>query len=260
MPRAENRLREKAMQIGPGMQAVVTGGASGLGRAVAEALVDQGLDVTVFDLAEPAEMPRVRFARVDVTDPDSLAKGFDALGPTPLRLAVACAGIAPSGKTISRGAAHDPAVFARAVAVNLTGSFLFASQAALRMSAAEPLPDDGERGVIILTASVAAFDGQVGQAAYAASKGGVAALTLPMARDLAPLGIRVVTVAPGLFRTPMLEGLPAEVQASLGQQVPFPSRLGLPGEFAALVLHAAANPMLNGEVIRLDGAIRMAPR
>jgi NAD(P)-dependent dehydrogenase (short-subunit alcohol dehydrogenase family) len=188
-----------------------------------------------------------------------VAAGLDQVGGD-LRLAVACAGIGPAARTVGRGGPHDPALFAKTIAVNLEGTFNLASQAAARIAQAAPLGPDGGRGVIVATASVAAFDGQVGQVAYAASKGGVVAMTLPMARDLAPLGIRVCTVAPGIFRTPMLAGLPAEVQQSLGRQVPFPPRLGEPAEFAALVLHIVANDMLNGEVIRLDGAIRMAPR
>jgi NAD(P)-dependent dehydrogenase (short-subunit alcohol dehydrogenase family) len=176
------------------------------------------------------------------------------------RVLVNCAGIGPAAKTVSRGAAHDPGMFEKVIRVNLVGSFNCASQAAARMVAAEPLGPDGARGVIVNTASVAAFDGQVGQVAYAASKGGIVGMTLPMARDLADKGVRVCTIAPGLFLTPLLEGLPPEVQESLGAQVPYPPRLGRPEEYAALVLHIVGNPMLNGEVIRLDGAIRMAPR
>jgi NAD(P)-dependent dehydrogenase (short-subunit alcohol dehydrogenase family) len=187
-----------------------------------------------------------------------VAAGFAALGA--VHVMVNCAGVAPAAKTVSRGAAHDADLFAKVVGINLIGSFNCASQAAEIMSKQEPLTSDGERGVIINTASVAAFEGQVGQVAYGASKGGVAAMTLPMARDLADKGIRVCAIAPGLFLTPMLEGLPQEVQDSLGGQVPFPSRLGKPSEFADLVAHIAENPMLNGEVIRLDGAIRMSPR
>jgi NAD(P)-dependent dehydrogenase (short-subunit alcohol dehydrogenase family) len=203
-----------------------------------------------------------RFERVDVSDPASVAAGIAgveaAFGPP--RVLVNCAGIAPAAKTVSRGEAHDAALFEKVLRVNLMGSFTCAAQAAARMVAAEPLGPDGARGVIVNTASVAAFDGQVGQVAYAASKGGIVGMTLPMARDLADKGVRVCTIAPGLFRTPLLEGLPEEVQESLGRQVPWPPRLGRPEEYAALVLHIVENPMLNGEVIRLDGAIRMAPR
>jgi NAD(P)-dependent dehydrogenase (short-subunit alcohol dehydrogenase family) len=177
-----------------------------------------------------------------------------------LRVLVNCAGIGPAAKTVSRGAAHDPAVFETVIKVNLLGSFNCASQAAALMVVADPVAPDGQRGVIVNTASVAAYDGQIGQVAYAASKGGIVGMTLPMARDLADKGVRVCSVAPGLFLTPLLEGLPEDVQSSLGAQVPFPSRLGDPTEFASLVGHIVDNPMLNGEVIRLDGAIRMAPR
>jgi NAD(P)-dependent dehydrogenase (short-subunit alcohol dehydrogenase family) len=176
------------------------------------------------------------------------------------RVLVNCAGIGPAAKTVSRGEPHDPGMFEKVIRVNLMGSFNCASQAAARMVAAEPMGPDGARGVIVNTASVAAYDGQVGQVAYAASKGGIVGMTLPMARDLADKGIRVCTIAPGLFLTPLLEGLPQEVQESLGRQVPWPPRLGAPAEYAALVCHIVENPMLNGEVIRLDGAIRMAPR
>ena len=171
-----------------------------------------------------------------------------------------CAGIGPAAKTVSRGEAHDPAVFEKVIRVNLMGTFNCASQAAALMAAGEGSSPDGERGVIVNTASVAAYDGQIGQVAYSASKGGIVGMTLPMARDLASHGIRVCTVAPGIFLTPLLAGLPDDVQKSLGLQVPFPSRLGDPAEFAAMVRHIVENTMLNGEVIRLDGAIRMAPR
>lgn len=252
------------MQIEQGMGAVVSGGASGLGRAVAEALAAAGAAVTILDLNAEAGIPLAeglggRFVQTDVSDAASVAAALAQIDE-PLRIAVCCAGIAPAAKTVSRGTAHDPAVFARTIGVNLIGSFNLASQAAARIATADPVTRDGGRGVIVATASVAAFDGQVGQLAYAASKGGVVGMTLPMARDLAPLGIRVATIAPGIFRTPLLASLPPEVQASLGAQVPFPSRLGDPAEFAALVRHIVENDMLNGEVIRLDGAIRMAPR
>ncbi|MEL6913601.1 MAG: SDR family NAD(P)-dependent oxidoreductase [Pseudomonadota bacterium] len=247
--------------------AVVTGGASGLGSAAAARLAADGVSVTLFDLdVEKGEAQARalggRFERVDVSDPASVAHGLAAAAAAhgPTRILVNCAGIAPAAKTVSRGAAHDPALFETVIKVNLLGSFYAASQAAAQMVAAEPLGPDGARGVIINTASVAASDGQVGQVAYASSKGGVVGMTLPMARDLADKGVRVASIAPGLFLTPLLEGLPEEVQASLGAQVPYPSRLGAPGEFAALVSHITQNPMLNGEVIRLDGAIRMAPR
>lgn len=255
------------MQNWEGHCAVVTGGASGLGAATAAKLAENGMKVAVFDLnAEPgrahAEKIGGHFVAVDVADPASVALGLDeivqSLGVP--RVLVNCAGIAGASKTVSRGEPHDYGLFEKTLRVNLLGSFNCASQTAARMVAAEPVDADGSRGVIINTASVAAFDGQVGQVAYSASKGGIVGMTLPMARDLADKGIRVCSIAPGLFLTPLLEGLPEEVQASLGAQVPFPSRLGDAGEFAALVSHITQNPMLNGEVIRLDGAIRMAPR
>ena len=255
------------MNVFKGHPAVVTGGASGLGAAAARALAAMGLRPAIFDLNETAgaalaaELGGV-FCRVDVTDPASIAAALDTVQAdlgTP-RVLVNCAGIGPASKTVSRGEPHDPALFDRTIRVNLIGSFYSASQTATRMVAADPLGPDGARGVIINTASVAAYDGQVGQVAYAASKGGIVGMTLPMARDLADKGIRVCTIAPGLFLTPLLEGLPPEVQESLGHQVPFPPRLGDPSEYAALACHIVENPMLNGEVIRLDGAIRMAPR
>lgn len=255
------------MQIGKDTPAVVTGGASGLGRATAAALARAGAPVTILDLdAEAGEATAAaigaRFARADVTDPESiagaLAAATEAQGAP--RIHVNCAGIAPAAKTVSRGEPHDPALFEKVVRVNLLGSFWAASQAAALMAALPPLNPDGERGVIINTASVAAFEGQVGQAAYSASKGGIVGMTLPMARDLADRGVRVMSIAPGLFLTPLLAGLPQEVQESLAAQVPFPRRLGDPSEFADVALAIVRNPMLNGSVIRLDGAIRMAPR
>jgi NAD(P)-dependent dehydrogenase (short-subunit alcohol dehydrogenase family) len=256
------------MKLSNDISAIVTGGASGLGEATARALAAAGIRVAVIDRqvergeSVAGEIGGV-FASADVTDPASvraaIASAAERLGP--LRIAVCCAGVAPAARTVDRdGLAHDPDVFAQVIGVNLLGTFHVASQAAAIMSGLAPLGGDGERGVIVTTASVAAFEGQIGQIAYAASKGAVAAMTLPMARDLSGRGIRVVSIAPGLFRTPMLAGLPQEAQDSLGAQVPFPARLGDPGEFAALVLHVVENAMLNGSVIRLDGAIRMAPR
>ncbi len=255
------------MQDWTGMAAIVTGGASGLGAATVVRLAACGLRVAVFDLDADKGQAQARaaggmFAAVDVSDPASVAAGIaavDAALGVP-RVLVNCAGIGPAAKTVSRGAAHDAALFDKVIRVNLMGSFNCASQVATRMVAADPVDADGARGVIVNTASVAAYDGQIGQVAYAASKGGIVGMTLPMARDLADKGIRVCTIAPGLFLTPLLEGLPQEVQTSLGAQVPFPSRLGHPDEYAAMVEHITRNPMLNGEVIRLDGAIRMAPR
>jgi NAD(P)-dependent dehydrogenase (short-subunit alcohol dehydrogenase family) len=255
------------MQITAETVAAVTGGASGLGGAVVRMLAGQGARVAILDMNEEtgaamAEETGGVFQRTDVSDPESVSAALDAVEErlgTP-RICVSCAGIGPAAKTVSKGAPHDPAVFAKVIAVNQLGTFYMASQAAARMARLEPQGADGERGVIVNTASVAAYEGQIGQVAYAASKGGVVGMTLPMARDLASLGIRVCTIAPGLFLTPLLKGLPQEVQDSLGAQVPFPSRLGDPSEFAALARHIVENPMLNGEVIRLDGAIRMAPR
>ncbi len=254
------------MRIGKELTAVVTGGASGLGAAVADAFARAGAEVCIFDWngkagRQQADFLECGFAEVDVSDAESVAAGLKiAAKQGSVRVLVNCAGIAPAGKTVSRGAPHDPEVFEKVIKVNLLGSFNCASQAAALMAASDPLGPDGERGVIINTASVAAYEGQVGQVAYAASKGGIVGMTLPMARDLAQIGIRVCSIAPGLFLTPLLEGLPKEVQESLGAQVPFPPRLGDPAEFAALARHIVENPMLNGEVIRLDGAIRMAPR
>ncbi len=250
------------MQI-DGMQAVVTGGASGLGEATARMLARAGAQIAIFDMnrvrgeAVAAEIGG-SFHAVDVADAASVAAGLNGLSP---RICISCAGIAPGAKTVDReGNAHDAALFAKAININLIGTFNVASQCAALMAAQAPLGDDGARGVIINTASVAAFEGQIGQTAYAASKGGVAALTLPMARDLARSGVRVMAIAPGLFLTPMLEGLPQEVQDSLGAQAPFPARLGKPDEYANLVCHIVKSQMLNGEVIRLDAAIRMTPK
>lgn len=245
---------------------VISGGASGLGEAVARRMRKAGCPVALLDLdadrgARVASETGALYIRTDVTDPDSVTAALDqaAAANGPARLSVACAGIAPGAKTVGREGAHDAALFAKAIAINLTGVFNLASQAAAAMVGLDPL-DGGERGVIINTASIAAYEGQIGQVAYAASKGGVAAMTLPMARDLARDGVRVMCIAPGLFKTPMMEGLPQDVQDALGGSVPCPSRLGDPSEFAMLVQHIARNPMLNGEVIRLDGALRLPPR
>lgn len=246
--------------------AVVTGGASGLGLATVKALLADGAQVVIIDLPSSngetiaKELgDRVRFAAADVTDEAAVTEALDlaeSLGP--LRVAVNCAGIGNAVKTVSKKGAFPLDAFKKVVDVNLFGTFNVIRLAAERIAKTEPV--DGERGVIINTASVAAFDGQIGQAAYSASKGGVVGMTLPIARDLASLLIRVVTIAPGLFKTPLLGALPEEAQASLGQQVPHPARLGDPSEYGALAAHIVSNPMLNGEVIRLDGAIRMAPR
>lgn len=245
---------------------IVSGGASGLGEAVVQRMRKAECPVAILDVdaergARVAAECGALFLRTDVTDAasvrDGIAQARQAHGTA--RLAVTCAGIAPGAKTVGKGVAHDPALFAKALSINLLGVFHVASIAAEAMVAADEM-EGGERGAIINTASVAAYEGQIGQIAYAASKGGVAAMTLPMARDLARDGVRVMCIAPGLFRTPLLEGLPQEVQDSLGKTVPFPPRLGDPAEFAMLVQHIARNAMLNGEVIRLDGAIRMAAR
>ncbi|MDX5362490.1 MAG: 3-hydroxyacyl-CoA dehydrogenase [Alphaproteobacteria bacterium] len=255
------------MKLDGNIAAVVTGGASGLGEATARALAAKGVKVALFDMnaergAQVAGEIGGTFCACDVTKPDdverALADARAAHGQE--RVLVNCAGIGPAQKTVSKGRAHDPALFNKVIAVNLIGSFNCLSQSAAGMSEAEPLTADGERGVVVNTASVAAFDGQIGQVAYAASKGGIVGMTLPAARDLANLGVRVCTIAPGLFLTPLLQSLPQQVQDSLGAQVPFPSRLGSPAEYAALAVHIAENSMLNGEVIRLDGAIRMAPK
>jgi len=256
------------MKLSKDLAAVVTGGASGLGEATARALAAEGVKVAIFDMnAERGEQVAKEigglFCKVDVSDVESVSVGFAQARQIhgQERICVSCAGVAFAAKTVDRdGNYHQPDMFAKTIGINLIGTFNVSSQAAAGMTKADPLDADGERGVIVNTASVAAFEGQIGQAAYAASKGGVAALTVPMARDLSRSGIRVMAIAPGLFMTPMLAGMPEEVQAALGAQVPFPSRLGDPSEYAALVRHIAENPMLNGEVIRLDGAIRLAPK
>ena len=250
------------MELNSDISAVVTGGASGLGAAVVVGLLAKGVKVAILDMNALDEKSDAVFCQTDVTDPDSviaaLEKAREVNGQE--RICVNCAGIAPAAKTVSRGAAHDAALFQKVINVNLVGSFNVSSQSALGMSEAGILNDDDERGVIINTASVAAFEGQIGQIAYGASKGGVAAMTIPMARDLAKLGIRVMAIAPGIFGTPMVTAFPQEVQDSLASNIPFPSRLGAPNEFARLAMHIAENSFLNGEVIRLDGATRMQPR
>lgn len=249
-----------------GLAAVVTGAASGLGAATAAMLSAAGANVTILDRDRAAGEAHAqaiggRFVEADVTDADgieaALIEAEASFGVA--RILVNCAGIAPAIKTVGRdGVAHKLVDFRRAVEINLVGTFNVLSQFAARLILAEPVGE--ERGVIINTASVAAYDGQMGQAAYGASKSGVVGLTLPVARDLAREKIRVMTIAPGIFMTPMMKGLPQAAQDSLGQQVPHPSRLGQPEEYAKLVQAIITNPMLNGEVIRLDGAIRMGPR
>lgn len=248
-----------------GQLALVTGAASGLGRATATALAEAGAKVVLVDLdaeavaGAAAAIGGRRFA-LDVADAAAVEAAMpeiEALGS--LRVLVNCAGIAPAGKIVGRDGPMPLAAFERVVRVNLIGTFNLMRLAAAAMARLEPMAD-GERGVIVNTSSIAAFEGQIGQAAYAASKGGVASLTLPAARELAAQGIRVMAIAPGLFGTPMLLGMPEKVQESLAATVPFPARFGRPEEYAALVLHILANPMLNGSVLRLDGALRMAPR
>lgn len=253
------------MDIG-GTAAIVTGGASGLGKDTATMLAMRGARVAVFDLNEKvgkavaAEIDGI-YVDVNVADERSVTMGLDAAEAVhgTARILVNCAGIAPAVKTVGKGnVPHPYDVFAKTITVNLIGTFNVIAQFAARLATADEV--DGERGVIVSTASVAAYDGQIGQAAYAASKGGVVGMTLAVARDLAQHKIRVMTIAPGIFLTPMLEGFPQHVQDALGAQVPHPSRLGKPVEYAQLVESIVRNPMLNGEVIRLDGAIRMTPR
>jgi NAD(P)-dependent dehydrogenase (short-subunit alcohol dehydrogenase family) len=250
-----------------GAVAVVTGGASGLGEATVRRFVADGARVVILDRdvdkgkALASELgATAAFAETDVTDEDSVLAALAVAGEMgPLRVAVNCAGIGVAARALGRDGPHPLGLFRRTIEVNLVGTFNMCRLAADAMSRTDPL-DDGERGVLVNTASVAAFDGQIGQPAYAASKGGVAALTLPLARELARVGVRVVTIAPGTFDTPMLAGLPAEAVHALEADIPFPPRVGRPDEFAALVAHIVDNRYLNGEVIRLDGAIRMPPR
>jgi NAD(P)-dependent dehydrogenase (short-subunit alcohol dehydrogenase family) len=247
---------------------IVTGGASGLGLATAKMIVEQGGNAVLLDInatagqeAETQLGPNARFVQTDVTSEESVQNAILLAQNTfgQLRGAINCAGIGPAERVIGRNGPHSLASFSKTIAVNLIGSFNVIRLTANALQTSEP-DASGERGVLILTASVAAFDGQIGQAGYAASKGGIVGMTLPIARELARFGIRVMTIAPGLFETPLLAGLPEEARLSLGQQVPFPARLGQPHEYAALARHIIENQMLNGEVIRLDGAIRMAAR
>ena len=247
-----------------GAGALVTGGASGLGAATVRRLAASGAAVTIADVdAERGEALAGElgggFASCDVTDPSQVTAAVTAAGQrAPLRVAVACAGIGWAETTLNKRGPHGAEPFERVIAVNLVGTFNLLRLAAAAIAQTEPDPG-GERGVCVCTASIAAFEGQRGQIAYAASKGGVVGMTLPAARDLARFGIRVVTIAPGLFDTPLLAGLPQEAREVLGHTVPHPARLGHPDEYGALAVHAIENPMLNGEVIRLDGALRMQP-
>jgi NAD(P)-dependent dehydrogenase (short-subunit alcohol dehydrogenase family) len=261
------------MHLNHETSAIVTGGASGLGAGTARALSSRGVKVALFDLNTEKGQALAReiggsFFPCDVTNEASVDAALEgarrAQGPE--RILVNCAGIA-TGQRITRRnkdtghvSPHDLASFVRVLQINLVGTFQMLSKCAANMQTLEPLGDDGERGVMINTASVAATDGQIGQAAYSASKGGVLGMTLPVARDLAQYGIRVCTIMPGLFQTPMFDGLPLEAQQALAASIPFPSRLGRADEYAALACHICENGMLNGESIRLDGALRMAPR
>lgn len=249
-----------------GHAAIVTGAASGLGAATARALAAKGAKVSLLDLnAEDAGALADDIGGVaigcDVTSAESAEEAVKAARDRhgPARILVSCAGIAPPKRIVGRDGPQPLETFSNVIRVNLIGTFNLLRLAAADMLSQDPL-ETGERGVIINTASVAAFDGQIGQSAYAASKGGVAAMTLPAAREMAKSGVRVLAIAPGIFATPMLYGLPDDVQTALGESVPFPSRLGDPAEYASLVLHMIDNVMLNGEVVRLDGALRMAPQ
>jgi len=255
-----------------GASTLVVGGASGLGAATARRLHEGGASVVIADLnadkgeALAAELgDRARFVEANVLEPDQvqaavdLASGLGAGAEGGLRISVCCAGIGWAQRTVSKQGPHDLEIFANVVKVNLIGTFNVLRLAAAAMTANDP-DSGGQRGVCVNTASIAAFEGQIGQVAYAASKGGIVGLTLPAARDLAGRGVRVMTIAPGLFDTPLLAALPEDQRQALGEGIPFPSRLGRPEEYADLVLAIAGNPMLNGETIRLDGALRMPPR
>jgi NAD(P)-dependent dehydrogenase (short-subunit alcohol dehydrogenase family) len=263
-PSSRKKL-ETIMKIS-GRTFLITGGSSGLGAACASELRGRGANIVVADIqasagpdAGSSSEPGCRFIRTDVTDPASVQTAIDAAVATfsGLHGVVHCAGILGAARIVGKQGPHDLELFRRVVEVNLVGTFNVLRLAAAKMSQ-QTAEEDGERGVIVCTSSVAAFDGQIGQAAYSASKGGVASLTLPAARELARFGIRVVSIAPGVFETPMVAALSAEAQHSLGAQVPFPQRLGKPEEFAALACHIIENRMLNGAVVRLDGALRMA--
>lgn len=261
------------MHLSKDVVAIVTGGASGLGGATAEALAQRGVKVAIFDLNEAAGMAAAakiggRFYKCDVSQEASIdaafAKARAELGQE--RILINCAGIGIAkritrkDKETGKIEPHDLASFAKTIQINLIGTFMMIAKAAAGMQSLAPVNADGERGVIVNTASVAATDGQIGQVAYSASKGGVLGMTLPIARDLAQSGIRVCTIMPGLFNTPMMASLPDDAKASLAASVPFPARLGAPAEYASLACHICENSMLNGESIRLDGAIRLAPR
>ncbi|MDG9948011.1 3-hydroxyacyl-CoA dehydrogenase [Acinetobacter ursingii] len=252
-----------------GKHFIITGGASGLGAATAECLVARGAYVTLVDMNVEAGQAQaeklgtaVDFVAIDVTNEIEIAQFFKQTLQQhgAIHGLINCAGVGPSAKVVGKEGIHDLALFNKVLNINVTGTFNMLRFAAEAMTHNTAMPEDEDRGVIINTASVAAFDGQIGQAAYAASKGAVVAMTLPIARELGRHAIRVVTIAPGIMETPMLKALPQQVQDSLGQMVPYPSRLGKPDEFASLAVHIIENAYLNGEVIRLDGAIRMAPK
>lgn len=261
------------MKLDASISAIVTGGASGLGEATARALAAEGVKVTLFDLNAERGQTVAReigghFAQADVSNPESVTRGFESARAAhgAARIAVSCAGIAIAQKLASRdretGAIkhHSIADYEKVIRINLIGTYTVMAMAAADMMALDPITPDGGRGVIINTASIAAEDGQIGQTAYASSKGGVQALALPAARDMMKDGIRVNTIMPGLFLTPLLQGLPEKAQAALGESVPFPSRLGHPAEYASLALEICRNEMINGAAFRIDGALRMPPR
>ena len=251
-----------------GAGAIVAGGASGLGEASARALLEAGAKILIVDLnaekgnALAAELgPAAEFVAADVTDPEAVGDAVRQAASVDggLRVSICCAGVGWAERLAHKNGAHNLELFTKVITVNLIGTFNVLRLCAAAMSENEP-DEEGERGVCVNTASIAAFDGQIGQVAYAASKAGIAGMTLPAARDMATRGIRVVTIAPGLFDTPLLAALPEEARQSLGAGIPFPSRLGRPEEYAQLALQIVANPMLNGETIRLDGALRMPPK
>ncbi|MBZ8177380.1 SDR family oxidoreductase [Corynebacterium poyangense] len=255
------------MQLNDSYSAIVTGAASGLGAETAHALQEKGVKVLGIDLPQALDalddqaIPGVEYQGVDVTDVDAVRKAVrQAASLAPLRVAVNCAGIAPSQRILSRRGPHDPQLFSRTININLLGTFHVLSSAAEIIAESDPWGEDGQRGVIINTSSVAAFEGQVGQAAYSASKGAVHALSITAARDLASMGIRVNAIAPGVVATPMMKQITEEFRKALEANVPFPARLAKPEEFAKLVLSIIDNDYINGQTIRLDGALRMPPR